>query len=126
MYCPVCLNDTLKIASSGVIKMTFNGKAKSTSQFFYDLNSDRESDICEKLEKVIVDYFSYYSTFQNKSPVQHIEAFSIDFKCSNKCVINFSHKMNVIGLVFSKKMLEEAVKKNAIKFNIPLDLKLNR
>ena len=62
--------------------MTFNGKAKSTSQFFYDLNSDRESDICEKLEKVIVDYFSYYSTFQNKSPVQHIEAFSIDFKCS--------------------------------------------
>ena len=63
MYCPICFNDTLKIASSGVVKMTFNGKAKSTSQFFYDLKHDQDHEIQEKLDKVVADYFAYYSNF---------------------------------------------------------------
>ena len=87
MYCPICFNDTLKIASSGVVKMTFNGKAKSTSQFFYDLKHDQEKDVLLKLDKVIADYFIYYSSFQNQDPIETVEATSIDFKCLNKCVL---------------------------------------
>ncbi len=47
MYCPVCFNDTLKIASSGVVKLSFNSKAKSTSQFFYNLAQDKDEDILQ-------------------------------------------------------------------------------
>ena len=60
MYCPKCFNDTLKVASSGVVKLTFNGKAKATSQFYYNLAQDKKEEILKKLEDVIVDYFSYY------------------------------------------------------------------
>ena len=124
MYCPICFNDTLKIASSGVVKMTFNGKAKSTSQFFYDLKHDQDHEIQEKLDKVVADYFAYYSNFQNQDPIQTVEATSLDFVCSNKCVINISHKMNVIDLVFTKEMLKDSLHRLSAKYKIPLDLKL--
>jgi hypothetical protein len=125
MYCPVCFNDTLKIASSGVVKLSFNGKAKATSQFFYNLTQDKDEEILEKLDDVVKDYFIYYSGFQNKDPIQYVEAYSIDFKCSNGCVINVTNKVNVIGLLFSKKELQESLEKKATKYEIPLDLKLS-
>ncbi|MAX65504.1 MAG: hypothetical protein QF441_04110 [Bacteriovoracaceae bacterium] len=123
MYCPVCFNDTLKIASSGVVKLLFNGKAKSTSQFFYNLSQDKDEELLQKIEDVVKDYFIYYSGFQNKDPIENIDAYSIDFKCENKCVININHKVNVIGLLFSQDELNEIVERLAKKYNIPIDLK---
>lgn len=107
--------------------MTFNGKAKSTSQFFYDLKHDQDHEIQDKLDKVVADYFMYYSNFQNKEIINKVDATSLDFVCSNRCVINVKHKMNVIGLVFTKTMLEDALKRMGQKYSIQVDLKnLNR
>lgn len=122
MYCPVCFNDTLKIASSGVVKLTFNGKAKATSQFFYNLTEDSDQQILDKLEGVVKDYFTYYGNFQNKDPIKVIEAVSIDFVCENKCVLNVNNRVNVIGLVFSKEELYTIVQKLAPRYQIPLEL----
>ncbi|MFT6632991.1 MAG: hypothetical protein ACJAS4_002959 [Bacteriovoracaceae bacterium] len=124
MYCPVCFNDTLKIASSGVVKLSFNSKAKATSQFYYNLAQDKNEDLIEKLYAVIKDYFVYYSGFQNKDPIEFVDAYSIDFKCSNKCVIDINHKVNVVGLLFSQNELKENLQKLAIKYDIPIDPKL--
>jgi hypothetical protein len=124
MYCPVCFNDTLKIASSGVVKLSFNSKAKATSQFYYNLAQDKNEDIIEKLYAVIKDYFVYYSGFQNKDPIEFVDAYSIDFKCSNKCVIDINHKVNVVGLLFSQNEFKENLQKLAIKYDIPIDPKL--
>ena len=124
MYCPICFNDTLKIASSGVVKMTFNGKSKSTSQFYFNLKEDSEIKTSEKLQATIEEYFEYYSNFQNKIPIKEIEAYSIDFKCSNKCAISMSNKMSVINLVFHAKTLSLALEAAAKKFEIALDPKL--
>lgn len=125
MYCPVCFNDTLKIASSGVVKLSFNGKSKSTSQFFYNLAQDKDEDLVQKLHDVIKDYFVYYSGFQNKDPIQTVDAFSIDFKCNNRCVISVNNRVNVIGLIFTKAELQEALETLAKKYEIPIALKLS-
>lgn len=125
MYCPVCFNDTLKISSSGVVKFTFNGKAKATSQFFYNLSEDSEKDIQEKLEYVVKDYFVYYSGFQNQDTIENVEAYSIDFKCDNKCIINVAHKVNVIEILFDKKMLIEIVDRLGEKYGLETNLKLS-
>lgn len=122
MYCPKCFNDTLKISSSGVVKLTFNGKAKATSQFYYNLAEDDEHDIYDKLENVVKDYFSYYGNFQNKDPIKEVEAFSIDFKCSNGCVVDVNNRVNVIGLIFNKSELKKALTTLAPKYDIPLQL----
>lgn len=126
MYCPKCLNDTLKVASSGVVKLTFNGKSKSTSQFFYNLSQDTEQEILEKLENVLEDYFKYYSNFQNQSLIDSIEATSIDFKCSQGCILTVSHKVNVISLIFTMDNLKALATKQALKYNVPLKLKDTR
>lgn len=122
MYCPVCLNDTLKLASSGVAKFSFNGKSKATSQFFYNLIQDKPEEINDKLKIVIKDYFIYYSNFQNKDPIKKVESFSIDFKCKNGCVINVNHRVNVIGVLFEKDDLDKILKELALKYQIPLEI----
>lgn len=124
MYCPICFNDTLKIASSGVVKMTFNGKSKSTSQFFFNLKEDSEQKTSEKLQATIEDYFEYYSDFQNKEPIKYVEAYSLDFKCTNKCIMNTTNKLSVVNLVFHTKTLSMALEEAAKKFDIEIAPKL--
>ena len=102
--------------------MTFNGKAKSTSQFYYNLAQDRDEDILNKLEGVIKDYFVYYSGFQNKDEINEISCHSIDFKCDNKCVINVNHRVNVIGLIFTQEELKEITEKLANKYQVPVKI----
>jgi len=123
MYCPVCLNDTLKIASSGVVKMTFNGKAKATSQFFYNLKTDKPHETLKKFRDVVHEYFSWYSTFQNIDTIKKFNATSHDFKCSNGCGINISHRMNILNLVISKEDALEILEQEAERFDIPLVIK---
>lgn len=124
MYCPVCLNDTLKLASSGVVKFSFNGKAKATSQFYYNIKTDSSAEVKEKLDHVIKDYFIYYSGFQNKDSIEEVEAFSIDFKCENKCVISVGHRLSIIGILFDKESIKESLERLAKKYQIPINLKL--
>lgn len=122
MYCPVCLHDSLKIATNGVVKLIFNGKSKSTSQIYFNLLKDSPADISKKLEVVINDYFSYYSNFQNKDSIDSLHCFSFDFKCTNNCVMSLEKKMNVVELVFSKENLLEIIQRSAKKHNIPINI----
>lgn len=124
MYCPVCFNDTLKIASSGVVKVTFNGKAKSTSQFFYNMKTEKPLDIYKKYRGVVADYFSWYATFQNKDMIKEVELTSSDFICSTGCKLNINHRVSIIDLVIPKEMFQEITESEAQRYEIPLKLKL--
>tara|TARA_Y100000385_G_C13078110_1_gene632456 strand:- start:1582 stop:1959 length:378 start_codon:yes stop_codon:yes gene_type:complete len=124
MYCPVCFNDTLKIASSGVVKVTFNGKAKSTSQFLYNMKTEKPLDIFKKYRGVVADYFSWYATFQNKDMVKEVELTSSDFVCSTGCKLNINHRLSIIDLVIPKEMFKEITESEAQRYEIPLKLKL--
>jgi hypothetical protein len=122
MYCPICFNDTLKIASSGVVKVTFNGKAKSTSQFYYNLKQEKPTEIYKKFRDVVIDYFTWYATFQNKDVIKNIELTSHDFLCSTGCKLNINHKLNVIDLVIPKAIFKETLEQEAIRYQIPLKI----
>lgn len=124
MYCPVCFNDTLKIASSGVVKVTFNGKAKSTSQFYYNMKQEKPTDIYKKYREVVVDYFSWYATFQNIDLIKEVLLTSSDFICSNGCKLNINHRVSVIDMVIPKEMFVEITESEAERHNIPLKLNL--
>lgn len=123
MYCPVCFNDTLKIASSGVVKVTFNGKAKSTSQFYYNMKQEKPTEIYKKFRDVVSEYFSWYATFQNKDIIKEITLTSSDFICSTGCKLNISHRLNVIDLVIPKDIFVEIMESEAQRHEIPLKLK---
>lgn len=122
MYCPICFNDTLKAASSGVIKLTFDGKSKSTSQFYYNTKQETVEDIYKKLTGVVAEYFIWYATFNNKDPIRDIEAFSSDFICSTGCKLTINHRLNVYEILLDKKDVLNIVTQQAQKYNIPLNL----
>src|SRR5687768_5890113 len=99
MYCPVCLQNTMKIRSSGVIKLSFNGKSRNTSLFTYNLQKETQEQLDAKLREKIVDFFSFYSEFNNKTPIKTFEAFSADFMCTNGCKIDVMNtKVSVVAL----------------------------
>lgn len=123
MYCPKCFNDTLKLASSGVVKITFNGKSKSTSQFFYDLKSETQEEIDKKLAAAAEEYFSWYATFQNRDPVKEVKLGSSDFLCQNRCSLGGSVQLSVADLVIPKKTIVKILQESAQKHGIQLDLK---
>lgn len=123
MYCPKCLNDTLKLASSGVVKITFNGKAKSTSQFFYDLKREPSKDIYKKFMNVVDDYFSWYATLNNKDPIVDVKMFASDFRCENRCPIGAGVQLSVVNLVIPKEIILDTLQMHADKYEIQLNIK---
>lgn len=126
MYCPVCFQDTLKVKSSGVIKVEFNGKARDTSLFTYNLIKETPEQRQLKLKQKIDEFFQFYAGFKNKDPIKSFMATSGDFECTNRCKIDFlKTKVNVVGLIFTRKevldLLEEAGKKYQIEIKVNFD-----
>ncbi len=119
MYCPVCFQNTLKVKSNGVIKLAFNGKSKNSSLFTYNLQKETQEQLLAKLREKVVDFFSFYSEFNNKSPIKNFEAYSADFLCTNNCKIDMINtKVSMIGMIYTipevKSILEEEGKKFGI------------
>lgn len=123
MYCPVCFQDTLKLRSNGVVKLSFNGKARNTSLFTYNLTKDSAKDLQAKLRERIVDFVSWYSEFQNKVPLKTFEAYSSDCQCSNNCKIDLvTTRVSVIGVLYSRKEIEAMISEEAARFGIDVAL----
>lgn len=123
MYCPVCFQNTMKIRSSGVIKLSFNGKSRNTSLFTYNLQKETQEQLDAKLREKIVDFFSFYSEFNNKTPIKNVEIYSADFMCTNGCKIDVMNtKVSVVGIVFPAPLVKKILQDEGQKFGIPVQL----
>ena len=126
MYCPVCFQNTMKIRSSGVIKLSFNGKSRNTSLFTYNLQKETQEQLDAKLREKIVDFFSFYSEFNNKTPIKNFEAYSSDFMCTNGCKIDvMSTKVSVVGIVYPAPLVKNMLLEEGKKFGIDITASLN-
>ncbi|MFL5784047.1 MAG: hypothetical protein ACJ76H_05505 [Bacteriovoracaceae bacterium] len=126
MYCPVCFQNTLKIRSSGVIKLAFNGKSRNNSLFTYNLQKETHEQLLAKLREKIVDWMSFYSEFANKTPIKTFEAFSADFMCINNCKIDIVNtKVSVVNLVYTPQEVKAMLKQEGQKFGIDVEVNFN-
>lgn len=123
MYCPVCFQNTMKIRSTGVIKLSFNGKSRNTSLFTYNLQKETQEQLDAKLREKIVDFFSFYSEFNNKTPIKNFEAYSADFLCTNSCKLDMmSTKVSVVGVVYPAQIVKKLLEEEGKKFGIQIDV----
>lgn len=123
MYCPVCFQNTLKIRNNGVIKLAFNGKSRNTSLFTYNLQKDSNQQLEAKLREKVVDFFSFYSEFNNKTPIKNFECYSGDFLCTNNCKIDFVNtKVSVIGIVYTIEVVRAILQEEGKKFGIEIKI----
>lgn len=113
----------MKIRSSGVIKLSFNGKSRNTSLFTYNLQKETQEQLEAKLREKIVDFFSFYSEFQNKTPIKNFEAYSADFMCTNSCKIDMmSTKVSVVGIVYPPATVKSILQQEGKKFGIDIEM----
>lgn len=122
MYCPVCFQNTMKIRSSGVVKLSFNGKSRNTSLYTYNLQKETQEQLEAKLREKIVDFFSFYSEFQNKAPIKNFEAYSADFLCTNNCKIDIMNtKVSVVGVIYPIAVVRKILQEEGNKFGIEIE-----
>lgn len=116
----------MKIRSSGVIKLAFNGKSRNTSLFTYNLQKETQEQLQAKLREKVVDFFRFYSEFTNKIPVKHFEAYSADFICTNSCKIDLlSTKVSVVGCVYSITEIKSILQEESKNFGIHIEVNFN-
>jgi hypothetical protein len=116
----------MKIRSNGVIKLAFNGKSRNTSLFTYNLQKETQEQLLAKLREKVVDFFSFYSEFNNKTPIKTFEAYSADFLCSSGCKIDvMSTKVSVVGLIYTKPVVKDLLSEEGKKFGIEIEVKLD-
>jgi hypothetical protein len=126
MYCPVCFQNTMKIRSNGVVKLAFNGKSRSTSLYTYNLQKETHDQLLAKLRDKVVDFFSFYSEFNNKSPIKTFEAYSADFLCVNNCKIDMiSTKVSVVGVIYTADEVRKILLEEANKFGLKIEVNFN-
>jgi hypothetical protein len=112
----------MKIRSNGVVKLAFNGKSRNTSLFTYNLQKETHEQLVAKLREKIVDFFSFYSEFNNKSPIKNFEAYSSDFQCTMGCKIDMSTKVSVVGIIFSVAETKAVLEQEGNKFGLTVEV----
>ena len=112
----------MKIRSSGVVKLSFNGKSRNTSLFTYNLQKETQEQLDAKLREKIVDFFSFYSEFNNKTPIKNFEAYSADFICTNSCKLDLMNtKVSVVGNIYSVQRVKQMLQEEGKKFGIEIE-----
>jgi hypothetical protein len=125
MYCPVCFQNTLKLRSSGVIKLSFNGKSRNNSLYTYNLQKETQEQLDAKLREKIVDFFGFYSQFVNKAPIKNFEIYTSDFLCLNNCKMDrVSTKVSLIGMLYPLAVVRKILDEEAQKFGISIEVNL--
>lgn len=123
MYCPVCFQNTMKVKSNGVIKLAFNGKSKNSSLYTYNLQKETQEQLLAKLKEKVVDFFSFYSEFNNKSPIKNFEAYSADFLCTNSCKMDMINtKVSVVGVIYTVGEVKKLLQDEGDKFGILIEV----
>lgn len=126
MYCPVCFQNTMKIRSSGVVKLSFNGKSRNNSLFTYNLQKETQEQLDQKLREKIVDFFSFYCDFNNKTAIKVFEAYSGDFICTNNCKIDIMNtKISVVPVLYSVALVKQILKEEGKNFGLEIQVTFN-
>lgn len=108
-----------------MIKLSFNSKSRNNSLFTYNLQKETQEQQLAKLREKIVDFFSFYSEFNNRTPIKNFEAYSSDFQCINGCKIDMNTKVSVVGLVFMPTKVKEMLVEEGKKFGIEIEVNFN-
>jgi len=70
-----------------------------------------------------VDFFSFYSEFQNKAPIKIFEAYSADFMCTNACKIDImTTKVSVVGVIYPLPVVRKILQEEGLKFGIETEV----
>ena len=110
MYCPKCMDPSLKLSSSGVVNVIINKKQMDAGRFLFNLKSGRKEQIIKDFEDKLVEFFNWYASFQNPEPITQVSFNSGDFVCENGCRLDINHKFPIADILIPKKIILNKLK----------------
>ncbi|HLE10005.1 MAG: hypothetical protein A2504_00855 [Bdellovibrionales bacterium RIFOXYD12_FULL_39_22] len=125
MYCPKCLNNTLALASHGIVNITINGKQMDTGRFLYNADKESKQEIIDNLTDKLIDFFKWYSTFKNQDPIKFVQISSSDFVCEDKCAIDLRTKFSVIDILIPKSTVNKILHDLGQQYNMKIELQVD-
>jgi spore maturation protein SpmB len=123
MYCSKCFSETLKVRSSGVVKLIINDKQRDNSLFTFNTQKELKIQMLKNLRGKIADFIGWYSEFQNVSAIEKFELYTADLYCASGCVGSMDSHFTVIGVLFTPQEVQKILNEEAAKFNI--EVKVN-
>lgn len=125
MYCPKCLNNTLKLSSRGVVNLVINGKQMDAGRFLYNTQSMDKRELLSELTHKIEEFFKWYSGFRNRSAIEVVELITSDVQCDEGCTLPLNQRISIVDLLISTKDLREILNAMGEKYNMTIELKNN-
>jgi uncharacterized protein YjgD (DUF1641 family) len=125
MYCPKCLNNTLKVNSRGVVHLVINGKKMDSGRFLFNFNELTKDEFLQNFITKMDSFFEWYSKFNNKEAISKVELFTNDINCIDGCKVPMAHYISVIDLLIDKKTLHNLLDEHAKKYNLIINISPN-
>lgn len=122
MHCPKCFNDSLRMASRGIVHITVNGMQKDNGRFLYNCEKQTTEEIGESFKAKLEEFFKWYSTFQNKDPIKVVQIVSSDFSCEEKCKLNITQKFSILDILIPYEQTEKIIKELGKIYNMEIQL----
>jgi hypothetical protein len=93
-------------------------------RFLFNLNERKRDRVQEDLKAKLVEFFEWYSTFQNKKPITSVEIATIDFKCHSCGFIpTVNTQFSVVGQLIDQRIVIDLLKELTAKYQFELVLK---
>lgn len=125
MYCPKCLNNTLRLSSRGVINLIINGKQMDAGRFLYNIQTMDKRELLSELTGKIEEFFKWYSGFRNQSAIEIVELITSDVQCEEGCSLPLNQRISIVDLLISDKELRSILGRMGEKYNMTIELKNN-
>lgn len=122
MYCPSCFNNTLQLSKTGVVNVVINGKQMDAGRFLYNLKSHKKERIIKDFETKLMEFFEWYSQFQNREAITKISLCSSDFLCEQGCRIGMNQKFSVVDILIPKKLLLQKLHSLGEQYHLQIEL----
>jgi hypothetical protein len=123
MYCPKCLNNTLRICSKGVIYIAINGKQMDAGRFLFNLETEEKMrQLKPSLQLKLEEFFNWYSNFQNKEPITFVAIDTADMQCEEGCVIPAKNRFSIIDILISRNELVELLEAQGKRHGIDIQI----
>lgn len=122
MHCPKCFNDSLRMATRGVVHIIVNGMQMDTGRFLYNLGKESQEEVNENFKDKLEEFFKWYSNFQNKDPIKVIELLSSDFSCDEKCRLDLGMRFSVLGILLPYEDVDQMIQDLGKKYRMTIQL----
>jgi len=111
------------VKSKGVVHLVVNGKKMDSGRFLFNFEESSKEEFFQTFTEKLENFFKWYSGFKNQDPIAVVELYTNDTTCEEGCHIPLDYHVSVIDFLIDKKKLSDLLSKEAVKYQMTIEIK---